>query len=386
MNILHVGSGNLYGGVEKVLLTLARHARLCPALEQSFAVCFPGLLEDELSQAGAAVYRLRPMRGRNPLAIAANRYEMTRLERKFDAVLYHSLWTYDLLGVGRRRDLSARVLWAHDAVGGLGLIERVAKLQVPDLILSNSRFTAQSLSALFPNAEPRVISCPVEFTSPSPDPERRKSIRDSLETSADSVVIVQCSRMEAWKGQGLHLKAVAELQDLQNWTLWIAGGAQRPEEQEFLADLQRQAAALGISRRVRFLGQRADVPDLLAAADIYCQPNLGPEPFGIAYVEAMMARLPIVACRLGAAAELIDASCGFLCDSGDERQLASILRLLICDQNLRQRLSRNGPERAKRISDPGARVRDLYEALRLSVAARNTSEAPVIKLAISPKG
>ena len=42
MRLLYVNSGNLFGGVEILLLTLARQRSLCPDLDPEFAVCFPG--------------------------------------------------------------------------------------------------------------------------------------------------------------------------------------------------------------------------------------------------------------------------------------------------------------------------------------------------------
>ena len=67
---------------------------------------------------------------------------------------------------------------------------------------------------------------------------------------------------------------------------------------------------------MRWLGQRRDVPELLAAADIYCQPNVGAEPFGIVFVEALYTGLPVVTTALGGALEIIDASCGVLVPPG----------------------------------------------------------------------
>ena len=64
--------------------------------------------------------------------------------------------------------------------------------------------------------------------------------------------------------------------------------------------------------RVRFLGQRSDIPDVLGAADIHCQPNVDPEPFGVAFVEALHAGLPVVTTAIGAAPEVVDATCGVL--------------------------------------------------------------------------
>lgn len=371
MKVLHVGSGNLYGGVEKVLLTLARQRHLCPEMEQHFAVCFRGRLSEELQNEGVPLYWLKKMHGRDPLAIVSNRCKLSLLQRKLnlDAVIYHSLWSYDLLAVGTRRGAAARILWLHDAVDKIGPLEFVARWQQPEIALSNSRFTAGTVLMLYPKIRVSVVYCPVEFTSASQDIAKRKAIRQSLRTGPEDVVIVQLSRMEAWKGHSLHLRALSRLHNLPGWVLWIGGDAQRPEEQIYLDSLKQQAMDLGIAARIRFLGHRTDVAELLLAADIHCQPNLGPEPFGITYVEAMMAGLPVVACRLGAASELIDASCGLLCEPEDVSGLAFALRLLITGRDLRERLGRSGPERAKQLSDPAARLNDLYAALRESIQA-----------------
>lgn len=365
MKVLHIGSGNLYGGVEKVLLTLARLRDIHPGLEQHFAVCFEGRFADELEQSGAPVYHLKAMRGRDALAIFKNRDALSSLQRELglSAVVYHSLWSYDLLGLGAARSSARRVLWLHDAVQRIGPLEFCARLQRPDLVLSNSMFTAGTVSLLYPGARAGVVYCPVEFETGTRNSEKRAALRRQLGTPADDVVVVQASRMEAWKGHRLLLDAVGRLRDLPGWTLWIAGGAQRPEEQTYLHSLKAQAETLGIATKVRFLGQRNDVRDLLAVADIHCQPNLGAEPFGITFIEAMMAQLPVVTCRLGAASEIVDESCGIICEPGDVGDLASALRRLIGQPETRKRLGQAGPARARLISDPAARIEDLFRYL-----------------------
>jgi glycosyltransferase involved in cell wall biosynthesis len=90
-----------------------------------------------------------------------------------------------------------------------------------------------------------------------------------------------------------------------------------------------RARAAGFSQQVRFLGERPDVGRLLQAADIYCQPNLSAEPFGLAFVEALAAGLPVVTTRLGAAPEIVDDRCGVLVDAGSAGAVATALRGLI---------------------------------------------------------
>ena len=69
MRVLHVYSGNLFGGIETMLLTMARERALCPAIEPAFALCFEGRLGAELAATGVAVQRLPEVRASRPLTI-----------------------------------------------------------------------------------------------------------------------------------------------------------------------------------------------------------------------------------------------------------------------------------------------------------------------------
>jgi glycosyltransferase involved in cell wall biosynthesis len=168
--------------------------------------------------------------------------------------------------------------------------------------------------------------------------------------------------MERWKGHTLVMDALAGLRDLP-WVWWIVGGAQRPEELAYLGALRAAADRLGVADRVRFLGERRDVRQLLAAADIHCQANLGPEPFGITFIEALAAGLPVVTTAMGGALEIVDDSCGILVPPDDVVALAASLRRLVADPVLRARLSSAGPARARQVSDPAAQMRRLSDAL-----------------------
>ena len=118
---------------------------------------------------------------------------------------------------------------------------------------------------------------------------------------------------------------------------------------------------------MRFLGEREDVARLLAAADIYCQPNTGPEPFGISVVEALAAGIPVVTTRLGAAPEIVDDSCGRLVDAGDTAALTSTLSALAADADVRRRLGRAGVARAAQFSDLRVSTARLAEAIRSGI-------------------
>ncbi len=231
----------------------------------------------------------------------------------------------------------------------------------PDALLSNSAFTAASSSTLLPGLSPIVIGCPVEDRTPR-EGEVRQAVRQEMGVTESTPIIIQVSRMETWKGQELLLDALARLPGAANWECWMVGGAQRPEEQAFLARLRARVDTLGLSGRVRFLGQRSDVPRLLAAADIFCQPNLGPEPFGIVFVEAMFAGLPVLTTDMGGAREIVDETCGARVAPRADA-VAEVLTRWLADPESRRALGRAGRQRAEGLSLPSIRVPLLEDAL-----------------------
>src|SRR5438270_13015380 len=100
MRVLHVHSGNLYGGVETMLATFWRERAACPALETRFALCFEGRLSEELRASGACVYALGGVRIRSLLSVRRARRALARLlsEGDFDIVACHSSWSQALFG------------------------------------------------------------------------------------------------------------------------------------------------------------------------------------------------------------------------------------------------------------------------------------------------
>src|SRR5712692_1253433 len=365
MRVLHIYRGNLYGGVETLLVTLARHRDLCPSMEPHFAICFQGRLSEELAAVGAKIHFLGNVRVRQPLSVFRARRALRDVLRaqQIDIAVCHSAWPQAIFGPAIRRAKLPLVFWLHNAVNGHHWLQLWAQTTPPDLALCNSRFVQASLPKLYRNAPNQLIYCPVSPIQPRVSDSERQAIRDELNVATQSAVIVQASRMEAWKGHQLLLQALSVLKDVPGWTAWIVGGAQRPDELQYMNGLKKASAALGIGNRVTFLGQRSDVARILAAADIHCQPNTGPEPFGITFVEALYAGIPVVTTAMGGALEIVDDSCGILVPPDDPRALAAALRQLIQDGTLRKQLGAAGPTRGRKLCDPRAQLHKLHQAL-----------------------
>lgn len=359
---LHLCAGNLYGGVERIVVECARSRALCPSMVPLFAVCFNGRLSEEIDSTGAECRRLGPVRFSRPTTLWRARRALGQLltDEAPDAIVCHSSWMFAMAAPIVRTTSARLILWLHDRVTGRTWTERWAGMTRPDVIVSNSRFTAESVPRLFTGVRSDVLYAPVADGTPL-SAALRESLRASLGATETDVVILIASRFEEWKGHRTLLNAVSQVTG--PWRLWIAGSAQRDHEQAYVAELQTLSAVSGISSRVSFLGERRDVPALMRAADIHCQPNSGPEPFGLAFVEALYAGRPVVTTDMGGAREIVTGDCGILVPPGDGAALASALERLVRDRTRRDQLGSSGPARAKALCDPSDQLQALGRLL-----------------------
>ncbi len=362
--VLHIGSGNLYGGVETLIVTLARYRRSCPALDQQFAVCSEGRLKRELLATGATVHHLGAVRFRQPLSIWKARRRLSGLieENQIAVVICHMAWTQALFGSVARASRVPVAMWQHMASNGRHWLELLARWSYPDLVICNSEYSAREFRGSSSSIPIEVVHYPVAAPIISYSQVDHDAARNEFTTPTDAVVVVHSSRMQEWKGHRLLMQAASRIKSNRQWILWFVGGAQREFEQSYLVSLRATAAELGIEDRVRFLGHRSDVDRLLAASDIHCQPNIFPEPFGIAFIEALYAGIPVVTTQIGGATEIVNDSCGVMVPPDDPNALAAALERLIADGERRRQLGSAGPARARELCDP---VRQIQEIQRL---------------------
>mgnify|MGYP005841770071 CR=1 FL=1 len=366
LRVLHLNAGNLFGGIETYLLTLARQRYLCPAMEPHFGLCFTGRLEQELRKSGGNVLDLGPVRLSRPWTVLRARGRLRRFlaSGTIDVVVTHGSWPHVVFAPAVRRVGLPVVYCTHSWLDRRHWLNRLAARTPPDHLLAVSQFTAASAASVFVPVPVTVIYPPLPLAGEViPEKEARERLRTSFGTDPEAVVVFLAARIEPLKGHAVLLEALGHLRELPAWECWIAGGAQRPKEVQWLAKLRTQAQRLGITERVRFLGHRSDVAEVMAAADIYCQPNLQPEGFGLTLVEALRAGLPVITSRLGPAAEIVNNECGLLCPPGDAGAVAEALRTLITEPSLRQRLGQAGPERVRTLCDPPRQLQQLYQTL-----------------------
>jgi glycosyltransferase involved in cell wall biosynthesis len=365
LKVLHVYSGNLLGGLERMLISLTTlDATVC---EHEFALCFEGRLSQALQTRGASVRLLGPVRLRSPLSIVRARRALARLlrSRRFDAVICHSIWPYCIFSSVGAHQGYAPILYLHDVPDPKSWYYRWGWRNPPRLCIANSTYTEGLVSSLHPIVPVRVVT-PLVNPPRSFDAAQAAELRARWGAKPGDIIILQAGRFGPGKGHHNLLRALHAVKDLASWRCWLAGAPQRPLEQTYQRELSELAGSLGIADRISFIGHRDDMDAVLATCDIYCQPNETPETFGMVFVEALYAGKPVLGSALGGALDIVTPDCGILCPP-DAGLLAVALRRLLNDHQLRAEMASRGPARAAQLCGAElftTRFRDALAAVK----------------------
>ncbi len=203
--------------------------------------------------------------------------------------------------------------------------------------------------------------------APSASPQ---SVREAEGVSSDTRLLLLPASLDHRKGIDVLLEALALLakEHALHPTLWLAGTG--PQEEA----IENRIARLGLDEQVQLLGQRQDIPDLLAACDLFVLPSRR-EGLGVAALEAMAAGKPVIASRVGGLGEaVVHEGTGLLVEPEDAPALAEAIARLLDDAALRARLGAAGPARIAELYLARDMVRS-YERLYASILGMETSEA-----------
>jgi len=171
--------------------------------------------------------------------------------------------------------------------------------------------------------------------------DERDGARKSLGIPDGAFVVGAVGRLTAVKGHRHLLDAARAVIDRCPETIFVFLGTG-----ELLAELQRQAAALGIESNVRFAGWRPDVGLAMRAFDLFAFPSIN-EGMGKALVEAMALGKPVVASRIGGIADLVnDGVNGFLVPPADPKALADRILFLLEHPETGRRMAAKAAETA----------------------------------------
>ena len=211
----------------------------------------------------------------------------------------------------------------------------------------------------------RVVRNAVPVPAPvEPSVEAATRVAIAGPGNPDSPIVLTVARLTPQKGLVYLLDAAAAIPEA---IFAIAGDGPNRDA------LQKQAGSLGIARRVRFLGNREDVPALLAACNIFVLPSLW-EGLPLAVLEAMAAGKPIISTRIEGIAEVLgEGECGILVPPGNSTALAEVIANVLRDASLANRLASAARARAAIDFSPqrmAAQVGAVYEEMLEEPRAR----------------
>ena len=148
----------------------------------------------------------------------------------------------------------------------------------------------------------------------------------------------------------------------------VGDGPLRPE-------LEKEASSLGLGASAIFLGDRQDMPAVLASLDVAVLTS-DSESLSNVILEAMAAGLPVVAYSVGGNSELLSHQRGALIPAGNETSFADAVEKLLADSALREQLGRNALQFAKEnfsLDEVRQRYEELYITLLQKKRRRNSA-------------
>ena len=182
------------------------------------------------------------------------------------------------------------------------------------------------------------------------------------------VITIVANLRSRVKNHDMFLRAAQRVKSVTpNVAFAIAG------EGELIDSLSARAAELKIVDDIHFLGRCSRVPDLLAASDICVLSSIS-EGFSNALLEYMAAGKPVVATRVGGAAEaIIEGVTGYLVESDDDETMSARLLELLGNPELAKRFGDEGRRTARERFSVSAQLEEthrLYERLLLDTNKR----------------
>lgn len=190
----------------------------------------------------------------------------------------------------------------------------------------------------------------------------REEARNKLQIKADDKIIIFVGSLRPVKGVKYLIKAMKIVRQKEpNARLILIGNGEEKQ------DLIKLTGDLNLGNLITFVGEipNEKVPEYMAASNVFVLPSLS-EGFPLVSLEAMACGLPIVVSRVCGLPEIVeDGKNGFLVESGNPEQIAEKVLLLLEDDELRERMSRNNKEKVKDYTWEGVigRLERIYEAI-----------------------
>jgi glycosyltransferase involved in cell wall biosynthesis len=356
------------GGAEAMLHTILEGV---DAAEHELELIFfhDGSWPDELRAAGLSVEVIDAGRVRRLDRFAATVLALARRfrARQPDVILNWATKT-QLYGspAATLAGMSDRVIWWQHAMAGRHWLDLGANLLPARAIACYSTAAAEAQRRLWPHRPTIVIPAGTR-------PVAAGTATAPLQLPEDVPIVGIVGRLQAWKGQDRLLRAQAKLlAQGKRLHLLIVGGDSYGLSPRYAASLPTLISQLGLDGAVTLTGEVPDAVPFIERMDVLVNAS-DPEPFGIVLLEAMAARVPVVAVDSGGPRDIVEhGRTGMLARSGEPGDLAAALEPLLSSDALRRELGAHGHERFMRDYTDEAVRRRFFDAMR-SIADHNVS-------------
>lgn len=332
--VVHVLNGLPFGGNENLCLQILRHS--------------PVNVQNILLNLNSERLEMLPLFEEIPnLKIINQDYKSDRrllfifnLTRKFRELKPQAILSY-AFGMHLFVGLAARLAGVSQiaATAGNNPEKKPSRLKIWKMIVLYSRLlkipiyscsntvhnSLQALTQLPKNSYPITNGCDVEGIAARAEQSRQKRSSNSPQ------VIGMVARLNNIKDHKTLICAFSIIQSqFPDTQLWLVGDGEQKKT------LQNLVEELNLSEQVVFWGDRSDIPEILGQMDIYAFSTTEEEGFGIALIEAMAAKLPILASNASACCEVLGkGKAGVLVDQGNVNALASALEDFLASKEKR---------------------------------------------------
>jgi glycosyltransferase involved in cell wall biosynthesis len=288
-------------------------------------------------------------------------------ERRIDIVHAHLQKAFISSLLARPRFTGSLILHEHGPIfrGGTGCLYRWFLKRFgarADAIIANSQAAAVAMKRTMsdPDLDVRVVPNFIDLERFDPNGYDPDAVRTSLGLGRERFVIGFVGRLDRAKGADLLVDAAARLpRDERSWCFYLVGdGPQR-------RSLEERIRRYGLEGTVVLAGLHENPAAVLRAFDVVVVPSRR-EAFGIAALEAMRMRVPVVVSRVGGLPELVrDGQTGIVLPRLDAESIAQAIRRLASDEALRARVARNAFEHAGRFDGQSAvqQIIEVYQGL-----------------------
>jgi len=259
-----------------------------------------------------------------------------------------------------------------------GLYRRIfafAARRLPDRIIVDGAAIKRQLPPAT-HSHTSVVHNGVDTNIFRPDKDG-SAVRRELGISPDQLVIGHAARVTPWKGQHYLIEAFAEFASQHANVVLLFTGSPVFDHDGYEQRLRSMAADLGLEERIKFAGYRHDLPNVLAAMDIFAFTSIEKDTTPLALLSAMSSGLPIVAFDIEGVREICGDEKSFpVIPVGDSKALAQALSSLIGNQALRVRLGEN----ARRLAEQKFSLERYVSNMELALtnSSQFQFEAPVV--------